>query len=183
MTGCLMLLGAGSRPVSVRRHLGRSAARHDGPVKRALWLLLPIAVMGLICCARSSPAGATTQHSGPTCAALKRAVRTGQRAPSIVGDTRSQPSTKSKSELLAPVNELLKASVALKVQLRSAPANVRISFNWVVLVDTRFMSAVKNATTPTQIRLAGRDLDSNLAKGLPFFAYVISRCEGPTPAH
>ncbi len=32
--------------------------------------------------------------------------------------------------------------------------------------------AVKSATTPAQIKLAERDLDSNLTKVVPFFAYV-----------
>jgi hypothetical protein len=89
---------------------------------------------------------------------------------------------KSKSELLAAVNVLLKNAGAVRVQLRSAPPNVRTAFNWDVSADGRFRMAVKNATTPSQIKLAARDLVSSPTRTAPFIAYVLSRCEDPTPA-
>jgi hypothetical protein len=158
-----------------------SATRHDVPVKRALWLFLPIVVMGLIGPGSSSSAGTTTPHSDPTCTAMKRAVQAGQKLPSIVAGTSLQTSTKTKRELLATVNKILNAFAPLKVQLRTAPADVRTAFNSVASVAARFRTAVRNATTPTQIKRAERILNSNYEKTFPFFAYVISRCEGSTP--
>jgi hypothetical protein len=153
-----------------------------GTVKRSLWLLLmPIVAMSLICCASSSSAGATKSRS-QLCTALKPAVQAGQKVPSIVTGTSSQTLAKSKSELLAAVNVLLKNAGAVRVQLRSAPPNVRTAFNWDVSADGRFRMAVKNATTPSQIKLAARDLVSSPTRTALFIAYVLSRCEDPTPA-
>jgi hypothetical protein len=143
---------------------------------------MPIVAMGLIGYASLSPAEARNSDARHLCAALKPAVQAGQRIPSIVAGTSSPTLAKSKSELLAAVNVLLKSSGAIKVQLRSAPANVRTAFNWDVSADSRFRMAVKSATAPTQIKLAARDLISSPSKPAAFIAYVVVRCEGPTPA-
>ena len=102
--------------------------------------------------------------------------------PSIVAGTTSQTLVKSKRKLVAAANLLLNASNAVRVQLRSAPPKVRAAFNWDVSADSRFGTAVKNATTPAQIKRAAHDLVSSPAKPAPFIAYVLSRCEGPTHA-
>jgi hypothetical protein len=65
--------------------------------------------------------------------------------------------------------------------MRSAPADMRSSFDQVRLVDETFEKAVQSASTERQITLASRALASSTAKVVTFMAYVLSHCEGSAP--
>jgi len=88
---------------------------------------------------------------------------------------------KSKNDLLAELNVVLKTLNSLKVQMRSAPADVRSSFDRNLSVEENFNKAVQRASTKRQIVLASRALGSDTAKVLPFIAFVLSQCEGSAP--
>jgi hypothetical protein len=67
--------------------------------------------------------------------------------------------------------------------LRSAPASARRAFNRDVSAEKRFKSAVENATTPAQMKLAVRSRVFSLAREGLFVIYALSRFEGrPIPA-
>jgi hypothetical protein len=151
-----------------------------GKVKWTVWrLFLPVAAIALIGWAGSSSVGATTSQSRQICAAWKPAVQSGQKMLPIVAGTNTQTFSESKTELLSAANAVLNTSTSVKAELRSAPANVKASFNRVLAADSRFRAAVKTAKTPAQIKLAVRDLISRPSGGAgPFLAYVVCRCEG-----
>ena len=153
-----------------------------GGVRRSFLLsLLPFVVMGVVGSSTSASAGATTPHPQPLCTALKPFVQAGQRIPSTVGAASSQPLAKSKNDLLADLDVVLKTLSSVKPQMRTAPADVRSSFDRVLSLDQNFRKAVQRASTKRQIASASRALESSTAKVEPFFAYVLSRCEGSTP--
>ena len=153
-----------------------------GPVRRTLLLLLTsLVAIGVVGSGRSASAGAATSHSHPLCRALQPGVQAGQRIPVTVGATSSQTLAKSKNDLLAELNVVLKTLNSLKVQMRSAPADVRSSFDRSLSVEENFNKAVQRASTKRQIVLASRALGSDTAKVLPFIAFVLSQCEGSAP--
>jgi hypothetical protein len=154
-----------------------------GPVRRTLLLsMLSFAAIGFVGSGTCAIAGATTPHPRPLCIALKPGVRAGQRIPSTVAATRTQTLAKSKNDLLADINVVLKALNSVKSQMRSASAEVRGSFDRVLALDENFKKAVQRASTKRQITLASRTLGSSTAKVVTFDAYIASQCEGSAPA-
>jgi hypothetical protein len=109
---------------------------------------------------------------------MRPGVLAGQRIPSDVAAVTSQTLAKSKSDLLADIDVTLKTLRSLRPQMRSAPADVRSSFDRVFSVDETFKQAVQRAATKRQITLASRTLGSVTAKAMPFTAYLRFRCEG-----
>jgi len=101
--------------------------------------------------------------------------------PSTVGATSSQTLAKSKNDLLADIDVVLKTLSSVKTQMRSAPADVRSSFDRVLSLDENFKKAVQRASTKRQITLASRALASSTVQVVPFFAYVLSHCQSSAP--
>jgi len=154
----------------------------SGPVQRTLLLsLLPFVAMGVVGSSTSASAGATTSHPRPLCTALKPGVQAGQRISSTEGATSSHTLAKTKNDLLADIDVVLKTLNSVKPQMRSAPADVRSSFDRALSLDENFKKAVQRASTKRQIASASRALASSTAKVEPFFAYVLSHCQGSAP--
>lgn len=144
--------------------------------------LIPLLAMGVVGSASSASAQTTTSHPRPPCITLKPGVQASQRIPSSVRAVSPQTFAKSKNDILAEMNVVLKTLSSVKLQMRSAPADVRRSFNRVLSVDENFKKAVQRASTKLQIMLASRALGSSTAKVVTFDAYVLSQCEGSAPA-
>jgi hypothetical protein len=154
-----------------------------GPLQRALLLsIIPFVAMGVVGSVSSSSAEVTTSHSRSLRRALKPGVQAGQRISSTVWVLSPRTVAKSKIEILAQMNVVLKSLNSVRIQLRSAPADVRSSFDRNLSVEQDFKNAVQRASTQHQILLASRALESDLAKVVTFDAYVIYRCEGSAPS-
>lgn len=65
----------------------------------------------------------------------------------------------------------------MKPQMRSAPLNVRSSLLRVLSVLENYENAVQRASTYRQIKAAARGFSLNVAKMMPFTAYVFSQCD------
>ena len=143
--------------------------------------LIPLVALGVVGGASSASAEATTSHPRLLCTALKPGVQAGQRIPSTVRAASHQTLAKSKDDLLAEINVVLKSLNSVKLQMRSAPAGVRSSFDRDLSVEENFEKAVRRASTKRQIMLASRTLGSDTAEVLPFMAYVLFQCEGSRP--
>jgi hypothetical protein len=163
------------------RNLGEAPKGMIGPVQRILLLsLLPLVAMGVVGSA-SSAAGETRSQPRPLCRALKPGVQASQRIPPSVRAASPQTFAKSKNEILAEISAVLKTLRSVKLQIRSAPADVRSSFDRALSVDENFQQAIQRATTKRQIMSASRTFGSSAAKVVTFDAYVLSQCEGSVP--
>jgi len=151
-------------------------------VKRAVLLLLVplVATVSVGCVNYVSAEAATSRHS-QFCTSLKPEVKASQQLKLILDGMSSHTVAKTKSQLLTQITTILHTVPSVKVQLRSAPANVRSSFNWDVSAAERVKSALGHATTKRQIRAAvGEIVGSPPPKEvLPFATYILSQCEGP----
>ena len=87
---------------------------------------------------------------------------------------------KTKAQVLTELNTILNTSRSVKIQLRSAPANVRSSFKLGCIGCGEGQAALRQATTKRQIRAAvGEIVGSSTKEVLPFATYILSQCEGP----
>ena len=169
----------------VRRFGGR-AKRHDGSVKRAVFLvLMPLVATVSIGCGSYASAGAASSGPSQFCASLKPGVKALQQLTPIMADMSSHTVAKTKSQLLTVINAILNTYGSVKVQLRSAPAKVQSSFRWDVLTEGRVKTALGQVGTKRQILAAMREIDGPLGshpREAPFIFYVLSQCEGPASA-
>jgi hypothetical protein len=154
---------------------------HDGAVKRAVSLLLmPLVATVSIGCGSYVSAGAATSRPSQFCTSLKPAVKASQHLKPILAGMSSHTVAKTTAQLLTELNTILNTSRSVKVQLRSAPANVRSSFNWDVLAAEKVKTALGHATTKRQIRAAvGEIVGSPTKEVVPFATYILSQCESP----
>jgi hypothetical protein len=117
---------------------------------------------------------------------MKPAVKASQQLKPMLVGMSSHTVAKTKSQALTEINTILNTFRSVKVQLRSAPANVRSSFKWDVLAGGKFKTALGNATTKRQIRAAVREIVGSHPEEGPFITYILSQCESPaasgTPA-
>jgi hypothetical protein len=117
---------------------------------------------------------------------MKPGVQASQQLKPILAGMSSHTVAKTKSQLLTDINTILNTSRSVKVQLRSAPANVRSSFKWDVLAEGKVKSALGQATTKRQIRAAVGEIVGSHPKEGPFIIYISSQCKSPassgTPA-
>jgi hypothetical protein len=161
------------------RHFGDRPKGHDGPVQRAVFVfLIPIVATVSIGYDSYALSGATTAHSPQFCRAMKPAVLAGQRLPAILAGMSSHSPSETKGQLLTGINSTLNALQSVRVQLRSAPANVRSALNRDISAEARFKTALSHATTKRQIRRAALESVGSLAQVGPFIFYVLTHCEG-----
>lgn len=147
----------------------------DGPVKRAVFLLLPPLVTAVsIGWGRFVPAEASTSHASQFCTAMKPGVEADQRLHSTLADMSSRTVGNTKSQLLSEINTMLNSFRAAGVQLHAAPAKIRHSLTWDVLAEGRFKTAVGHATTKGQIRAAAQYVDGSHTEERPFVTYILS---------
>jgi hypothetical protein len=88
----------------------------------------------------------------------------------------------TKSQLLTVINTILNTDHSVKVQLRSAPANVQSSFRWDVLTEGKVLG---QAAAKRQIQAAVREIGGSVGsqpREAPFIFYVLSQCENPASA-
>ena len=152
-------------------------------MKRAVFLLLvPLVATVSIGCGSYVSAGAATSSPSQFCTAAKPAVQASQHLKPILADMNSHTVAKTKSQLLTAINAILNGFRSVKVQLRSAPADVRSSFNWDVSAAERVKTALEHAITKRDIREAiGEIVGSHPEEG-PFINYILSQCETPVPS-
>lgn len=154
--------------------------KHDGLVKRAVYLLLmPLVATVSIECGSYVSAGAATSRPSQFCTSMKPGVKASQQLKLILDGTSSHTVAKTKSQLLAEVNTILNTSRSVKIQLRSAPADVRSSFTWDVLAEGKVKAALGRATTKRQIRAAVGEIVGSHPEEGPFIVYIASQCESP----
>ena len=148
-------------------------------MKRAVFLfLMPLVATVSIGCGSYASAGAATRPS-QFCTAMKPAVLESQRLKPELADMNSHTVAKTKSQLLTEINTILNALRSVKVQLRSAPDNVRSSFKLGCLGCGKGQdsSGARNdeASNPGWV---GELVGSHPEEGL-FIVYIGSQCEGP----
>ena len=113
---------------------------------------------------------------------MQPGVQADQRLHSTLADMGSRTVGKTKSQLLLEINAMLNSFHAARVQLRSAPAQVRSSLKWDVLAEGKFKTAVGNTTTKGQIRAATKNVDGSHTEEGPFFTYILTPpCATSTP--
>jgi hypothetical protein len=155
-------------------------------VKRAVFLLLmPLVATVAIGCGSYAYAGAATSRPSQFCTSLKPGVKALQQLAPMVAGMSSRTVTKTKSQLLTVMNTILDTDRSVKVQLRSAPANVRSSFTWDVLTEGKVRTALGQAATKRQIQAAVREIVGSVGshpREAPFIFYVLSQCESPGSA-
>jgi hypothetical protein len=123
-----------------------------------------------------------TSRTSEFCSAMEPAVRASQQLKLRPDNMSSDTVAVTKSQLLSDINMILNSFQSVRVQLRSAPANVQNSFKWDVLADGRVKTAVGQATTKRQIRAAvGEIVGSHPNKEGPFITYILAQCERPAP--
>jgi hypothetical protein len=168
------------------RHFGGRAKRHDASVKRAvLLLLMPLVATVSIGCGSYASAGAATSHPSQFCTSLKPGVKASQQLAPIVAGMSSHTVAKTKFQLLTVINTILNTDRSVKVQLRSAPANVQSSFRWDVLTEGKIKTTLGQAATKRQIQAAVREIGGSVGshpREAPFIFYVLSQCENPASA-
>jgi hypothetical protein len=149
-------------------------------VKSAVFLLLmPIVATVSIGCGCYASAGAATSRPSQFCTSLKPGVKAGQQLAPILGGMSSHAVAKTKSQLLTEINTILKSFRSVKVQIGSAPANVRTSYRWDVLTEGKVKTALGRAATKRQIQAAVREIASSggtIPREAPFIFYVQSQC-------
>jgi hypothetical protein len=169
------------------RHFGGGAMRHNGLVERAVFLLLmPLVTTLSIGYDGYASAGAAASNSSEFCTSIKPAVQAARQLTPILAGMSSHSVVKTKGQLLTEMDTMLNTSRSVKVQLRSAPADVRSSFKWDVLAEGKVKTALRRANTKGQIRAAVGEFVGSHPKELPFIFYLFSQCESPatsvTPA-
>lgn len=113
------------------------------------------------------------------CTSLKPGVKAAQQLTPTLGGMSSHTVAKTKSQLLAEINTILKSFRSVNVQIRSAPANVRSSFRWDVLAEGKVRTALGQAATKRQIQAAVREIAGSVGsipREAPFIFYVQSQC-------
>jgi hypothetical protein len=165
------------------RHFGGRDKRHDGPVKRAVFLLLmPVVATASFGCGSYVSAGAATSRPSLFCTSIEPGVKASQQLKLILVGVSSHTVSKTKSQLLTEIHTILNTFRSVKVQLHSAPANVRSSFKWEVLAGGEVNTALRQATTKRQIRAAVGEIVGSHPKEGPFITYLLSQCERPAPS-
>src|SRR5580692_7478853 len=151
-------------------------------VKRVILLSLAwIVALLSIGCGSVMRAGASTVSSRPLCAALMPLGLATREMPAIVEGLNTHSVARTKTQMLKEFATILNADRNVEDQLRSAPAVVRRSFSLTVSAQEKFKTALENATTRAQIRLAIRDTSRAVPPSMvfPWVDYALSECEGP----
>jgi len=156
--------------------------RHDGPMKRAVVLLLmPLVATISIGCSNYVSAGAATSHPSQFCISMKPAVQASQQLKPILAGMSSHTVAKTKARLLTDINTILNTFGSVKVQLRFAPASVRNSFKWEILAGGKLKTALEQATTKRKIRATVGEIVGSHPKEGPFITYTLSQCGSQAP--
>jgi hypothetical protein len=151
-------------------------------VKRIVFLLLmPLVATVSIGCGSYASAGAATSRPSLFCTSIEPGVKASQQLKLILDRMSSHTVAETKSQLLTEINTILNTFRSAKVQLHSAPANVRSSFKWDVLAEGKVKTALGQATTKQQIQAAIGEIVGSHPKEGPFITYILSRCERPAP--
>jgi hypothetical protein len=149
--------------------------------KVLLMLLMPVVVTISTGLASYVSAGVATKHSSQFCTSIKPSVKASQQLKPILATMNDDDLAKTRTQLLTQVNTLLNTFRSVKVQMRSASAIVRASFNWDVLSAGSFKAELEKANTKAQFRTAVGNVVGAHPEEDPFINYIHSHCENSAP--